>query len=162
MISIITAAALAAGLAPDVLLAVCWTESNHRNVISPVDGAGASYGICQVQLATARTLTKGKLTPVDLMKPAVNATYAARYLRKLIDRYNGDLNCALAAYNLGPAGLTRVKKRTATFDTYDMSCHTKYRNKIVWAMNEKPWLSVSEKLGDLRTLPRTNLSMGRR
>ena len=43
----------------------------------------------------------------DLRDPRVNVRYGCYYLRLLLDRYDGSLVCALAAYNAGPGTVER-------------------------------------------------------
>ncbi len=95
------AASLSAGLPPGLLDSVCWTESKHNPAaIRHHDGNGTSYGICQIKLATAR-LVGFKGTSKELMTPEVNIEYAARYLKRQLNRYNGNYVRALVSYNRG-------------------------------------------------------------
>lgn len=43
----------------------------------------------------------------DLLDPRVNVEVGSRYLRGLLDLYDGDLELALAAYNAGPTAVSR-------------------------------------------------------
>jgi hypothetical protein len=47
-------------------------------------------------------LTAAKLGVEDSLDPAANVEAGTRYLRQLLDRYDGDAVKALAAYNAGP------------------------------------------------------------
>ena len=99
--ALFVAASLAAGLPQGLLESVCYIESGHdAHAIHPHDGNGTSYGICQIKLATSRTLGfKGSAK--ELMKPEVNIEYAARYLARQIRRYKGDYARGVCAYNRG-------------------------------------------------------------
>lgn len=85
-------------LSPALLEAVVWQESRWRaNAISP---AGAR-GLAQLMPGTARDLG------VDPDNPFANLEGGARYLRQQLDRFDGDLERALAAYNAGPGRVIR-------------------------------------------------------
>ncbi|MEM8993213.1 MAG: lytic transglycosylase domain-containing protein [Acidobacteriota bacterium] len=86
------------GLDPLLVAAVVETES-HFNP-QAVSHRGA-VGLMQVLPSTAA------LEPEALVEPSLNLEHGARYLRYLIDRYQGDLELALAAYNAGPANVRR-------------------------------------------------------
>lgn len=88
-------------LPPGILSAVCWVESSHRiNVVHKDDGKGSSLGTCQIKLPTARMLGfKG--TEKELMIPKTNVYYGGRYLVRQLNRYEGDIVKAVAAYNSG-------------------------------------------------------------
>lgn len=84
-----------------LLSALCYVESTHNiHAVHKDDGSSSSLGLCQIKLTTARLLGfKG--TEAKLMKPAINAYYAAKYLKKQLVRYDGDTLKAVAAYNSG-------------------------------------------------------------
>jgi len=103
-------AALNEGLSPQLLGALCWVESNHNPYVTNFDDNGAhSHGICQIKLATARSV--GFMdNPMNLYYVRINARYAAKYLKFQLDRYGGKWIYAVAAYNAGH--LYRNKKGT--------------------------------------------------
>ena len=85
-------------LSPALLEALVWQESRWRaNAVSP---AGAR-GLAQLMPGTARDLG---VNPDD---PFANLEGGARYLREQLDRFDGDLELALAAYNAGPGRVIR-------------------------------------------------------
>ena len=100
MIVIIKAIATAVKVSPYILLGICTTESNLRNVINHNDGGSPSYGICQIKLNTAKMFNP-RITPKELMNPELNAYYAARYIKHQMNRYNENIIKAIAAYNSG-------------------------------------------------------------
>ncbi|MEM9086611.1 MAG: lytic transglycosylase domain-containing protein [Pseudomonadota bacterium] len=86
-------------LSPSLLEAVVWQESRWR--ADAVSHAGAR-GLAQLMPATARYLG------VDPDDPMDNLEGGARYLREQLDRFDGDLEKALAAYNAGPGRVMRA------------------------------------------------------
>jgi len=94
-------AALAAryDLSPALLEALVWQESRwHEGAVSPV----GARGLAQLMPGTARQLG---VNPDD---PAANLEGGARYLREQLDRFGGDVEKALAAYNAGPRRVERA------------------------------------------------------
>lgn len=87
-----------------ILKAISKVESNHNNkafVKHDGSSAHASYGLLQIQLASARQMGfKGK--PKDLLKPEVNIKYGGAYLKWLLDLTRNDYAKALTCYNAGP------------------------------------------------------------
>lgn len=80
-------------LSPALIEALVWQESRWRaNAVSPV----GARGLAQLMPATARELG------VDPTDPFANLEGGARYLRAQLDRFDGNLEKALAAYNAGP------------------------------------------------------------
>lgn len=80
-------------LSPALIEALVWQESRWRTrAVSP---AGAR-GLAQLMPGTARELG---VNPDD---PFANLEGGARYLRQQLDRFDGDVEKALAAYNAGP------------------------------------------------------------
>ena len=86
-------------LSPRLLEAVVWQESRWR--ADAVSHAGAR-GLAQLMPGTARDLG------VDPDDPLQNLEGGARYLREQLDRFGGDLEKALAAYNAGPGRVIRA------------------------------------------------------
>jgi soluble lytic murein transglycosylase-like protein len=89
----LTQAAAAANLSPTLLSAVVWQESRwNPQAVSPK----GAMGLAQLMPATARNLG---VNPAD---PIANLKGGARYLRMLLDQFDGNVEKALAAYNAGP------------------------------------------------------------
>lgn len=85
-------------LSPTLIEALVWQESRWRE--NAVSSAGAR-GLAQLMPGTARDLG------VDPDDPHANLEGGARYLRAQLDRFDGDLELALAAYNAGPGRVIR-------------------------------------------------------
>jgi|GEM_PF-2249080 len=84
---------------PTLLLALAEVESGLRPDALSEDGAA---GILQLMPATARQL--GVTDPFDI-RAGIDA--GARYLKEHLDRFQGDVPLALAAYNAGPGAVLR-------------------------------------------------------
>ena len=80
-------------LSAALIEAVVWQESRWR--AHAVSSAGAR-GLAQLMPGTAREMG------VDPDDPFANLEGGARYLREQLDRFDGDVEKALAAYNAGP------------------------------------------------------------
>jgi soluble lytic murein transglycosylase len=89
-------------LDPALIAAIINQESGFRDATSH---AGAR-GLMQITPATADTIEtlSGGETFVydDLSNPDLNIRYGTFYLRHLLDRFDGNEEAALAAYNAGP------------------------------------------------------------
>jgi len=86
-------------LSPALIEALIWQESRWRaDALSPK----GAQGLGQLMPGTARELG------VDARDPYANLEGAARYLRAQLDRFEGDIEKALAAYNAGPGRVERA------------------------------------------------------
>lgn len=121
---------------PEGLLAsLCKVESGYDvKAINIDDGNSSSIGVCQIKHQTASYLGfKGSET--RLQNPKVNAFYAAKYLHRQLDRYNGNVSKAVSAYNAGSCRLNnkgQIKNR-------------KYVSKVMLAWKEWGHNEVAER-----------------
>jgi soluble lytic murein transglycosylase-like protein len=58
--------------------------------------------------ATARGLDRSLRTEAQILDPSTNLRLGFGYLRRLIDRYDGDVRLGLLAYNRGSGTVDRV------------------------------------------------------
>ena len=112
-------------LEPALIRAVIQVESNRNaGAVSP---AGAQ-GLMQLMPKTAAEL--GVTNPFD---PAQNIEGGSRYLRQLLNRYQGDRRLALAAYNWGMGNLEKrpeaLPKETQQYILKVEKAYTEILNK---------------------------------
>jgi soluble lytic murein transglycosylase-like protein len=94
-------AAALTGLPAEVIAAVAHQESHFvENAVSHV----GAIGVMQLMPATARELG------VDPFDGRASILAGARHLKSLLDRYDGNLGLALAAYNWGQGNVGRWLK----------------------------------------------------
>lgn len=99
--TIVADAARTHGVDPRLIAAVARRESAWKaNAVSHV-GAG---GLMQLMPATARFLGVN-----DVFDARQNIFGGTKYLRELLDTFNGDLDLTLAAYNAGPGAVRKYK-----------------------------------------------------
>lgn len=81
-----------------LLLALARGESDFN---ARAKSSKACYGIMQIQWpGTARDLGLNSIR--ELYDPCKNIRGGAKYIRMMLDRYDGNIHLALAAYNYGP------------------------------------------------------------
>lgn len=96
-------ASLEYGLPESLLLAVARGESDFE---ATARSRANAHGVMQILWPdTARHLGIRRLS--DLYDPCTNIDAGARYLKELLDHYDGNLHLALAAYNYGPGRIAR-------------------------------------------------------
>lgn len=99
--SIIEKAAETYNLPVQLIEEVVRHESNFQ--INAKSSAGAS-GLMQLMPETAKSLgVKNIFDPVE------NVMAGSKYLRQMLDKYNGNIELALAAYNAGPGNVDKYK-----------------------------------------------------
>ncbi len=95
------------GVDPKLAYGLVKTESDFQH--TAVSNVGAR-GLTQLMPHTASWLQPGT-RPADLFNPEVSLRVGFRYLRQLLDRYNGNQHLALTAYNRGPGIVDRIVSR---------------------------------------------------
>lgn len=94
-------------LDPHLIWAVMREESHFRPQARSWAGA---MGLMQIMPATGMEIAGRKgveLVLDDLLKPEVNIDFGAFYLRRLLNKFEGDLDKVLAAYNGGSGNVRR-------------------------------------------------------
>lgn len=89
-------------LKPNFIAAMIYTESRFNK--DSVSGAGAT-GLMQIMPGTGAGIAQelGESSMGNLHDPDTNIRYGTWYIKGLVDKYNGNYDLALAAYNAGVA-----------------------------------------------------------
>jgi soluble lytic murein transglycosylase-like protein len=99
--------ASAEGIDPELAFRLVQLESEFNvRATSPV----GAIGLTQVMPATARYYVKG-ITREKLYDPHTNLRIGFRYLRGLVDEYDGNVKLALLVYNRGPVAVARSRSQ---------------------------------------------------
>jgi soluble lytic murein transglycosylase-like protein len=97
--NIVRAAAAKHNVDPRLALAVAVTESNlEPNAVSPV----GAVGVMQLMPETAQGLGVRNIND-----PRENIDGGVRYLKQMLNTFNGDVTKAVAAYNAGPDAVSQ-------------------------------------------------------
>lgn len=126
------------GLDPVLVAAVIHVESRFDPFA--VSGVGAR-GLMQLMPPTAQWLLEkdseaandGKLRPAHLFNPVLNIELGTMYLAQLMERFDGDLEQALIAYNAGPGvarSLKRGSKAWKRLEVYPKSVLAAYKSLL--------------------------------
>lgn len=119
------------GVDSSLIKAVVKAESGFNPKVKSPAGA---LGMMQLMPSTAKSL--GVDDPLDA---AQNIDGGTRYLKQMLDRYNGDVKMALAAYNSGSGTLKNkgIKNLDSPEQMSKLYSETKnYVNKIMGYLNQ--------------------------
>jgi soluble lytic murein transglycosylase-like protein len=103
----VSEAAAQHGLDPCLILSVMKAESGFNKMAVSVKGAS---GLMQLMPATA-----ARFGVKNIFDQRENIAAGARYLRWLLDRFNGDVRLALAGYNAGEGAVEHYGNRIPPF-----------------------------------------------
>lgn len=107
------------GLDTQLVLALIWVESRYE--IGAKSHAGAR-GLMQLMPTTARALRKKlKLRNRPLTDPEYNIQLGCYYLARLLRRFKGRQDLALASYNAGPTRISRLHRQGKKLPDYSKS-----------------------------------------
>jgi soluble lytic murein transglycosylase len=149
-------------LPAELIYAVIRQESLYR---ADAGSSAGALGLMQLLPSTARRAARRwglrEPTRADLLKPSINVPIGAGELKSLVERYDGQTPLATAAYNAGPAGVSRWLPATAM--DYDVWVENipfnetrTYVQRVAWHTLVFEWLEdrkprdVSDWLGQLR------------
>ncbi|MBN22848.1 MAG: lytic transglycosylase [Bdellovibrionaceae bacterium] len=97
----------AKGIDPYLIAALIRQESGFLPGIRSPAGA---VGLMQLLPSTARMM-KRRVNRWSLKRPALNIRLGTKYLKRLVKRYDGETELALAAYNAGPQNVDQWLRR---------------------------------------------------
>ncbi len=101
----IVASALAEGVDPELAFRLVRVESVFR---SNARGPNGALGLTQLMPSTARSIDRSLRTEAQILDPVTNLRTGFRYLREMIERYNGDVRLGVLAYNRGEGTVDRA------------------------------------------------------
>lgn len=99
--------AVEAGVDPELAFGLVRAESSFRNQATSPVGA---IGLTQLMPRTAAWMEPGVRTS-DLRNPETNLRVGFKYLSYLLEKYRGNEDLALLAYNRGPGTVDRILRR---------------------------------------------------
>ena len=143
-------------LDPALVAAIAEQESGFNQSAQSETGA---LGIMQLMSGTAEGLG---VDPSDLRG---NLEGGAKYLRQMLDKYDGDVEKALAAYNAGPGSLdsvngdiSKLSGETQKYVPSVMERYNKFKNKVGGGISSSgnilDWDSTNEDFSKLDFFPK--------
>jgi soluble lytic murein transglycosylase-like protein len=100
--------ARAEGVDPELAFRVVRVESVFNPRARNHSGAA---GLMQLMPSTFRRYRRSSLGETSLMDPETNLRVGFRYMRTLLDMFDGDVHLAVTAYNRGEDNVARVVRR---------------------------------------------------
>lgn len=97
--------AVAEGVDPELAFRLIRVESVFR---VRARGPAGALGLTQLMPATARSIDRSVRTEAQILEPSTNLRLGLRYLRSMIQQYDGDVRLGLLAYNRGMTAVNRA------------------------------------------------------
>jgi soluble lytic murein transglycosylase-like protein len=101
-------AARAEGVDPELAFRLVRAESRFNPRARSRVGA---LGLTQLMPGTARSIDRSLRTEAQILDPDANLRTGFRYLRQLLDMFDGDVRLALLAYNRGEVRVIRLRRQ---------------------------------------------------
>lgn len=101
----IVESAVAEKVDPELAFRLVRVESVFR---ANARGPNGALGLTQLMPSTARSIDRSLRTEAQIMDPVTNLRTGFRYLREMIERYNGDVRLGVLAYNRGEGAVDRA------------------------------------------------------
>ena len=131
----------------ELIYAVIRTESKFDPYAVSVTGA---RGLMQIQDETANDCVKKlgikNFTSDMLFEPHINIRIGCYYLNKLIEKYEGNTELALAAYNGGPGNVDKWLKDETLTDETDNLIHIPFKETREYVQKVFKAKDIYEKL----------------
>lgn len=144
---IVSAVAQGLDLDPSLVLSVMKAESLYSPDATSWVGA---RGLMQIMPGTGARIAKlmgyEGFHPDDLYDPAVNITFGAWYLRRLLTYYRGDLIRAVAAYNAGPVAVDRWSQQTPELELDEFAENIPYSQTYGYVRKVLRFMDVYHRL----------------
>lgn len=131
--ALVQEAAAQNGLDPCLILSIIRAESGFNRTAVSVKGA---MGLMQLMPETA-----ARLGVINIFDPRENVLGGTKYLRWLLDRFNGDVRLALAGYNAGEGAVEFYGYRIPPFletQNYVRTIYARYSGIHLGALPEAP------------------------
>lgn len=125
---------------PFLITALIRQESAFQEQVKSRVGA---VGLMQLMPRTAKLMDRN-VNRKKLLNPETNLRVGIRYFEMLVDRFSGDVELALAAYNAGPEAVDRWKKRyqvTNRLMFLDLIPYSETRNYVTLIGRNYYWYS---------------------
>lgn len=100
--------ALAEGIDPDLGFRLVRVESVFKR---RARGPRGALGLTQLMPSTARSIDRSLRTDAQILEPSTNLRLGFGYLRRMIEKYDGDVRLGLLAYNRGEGAVNNALRR---------------------------------------------------
>lgn len=151
MLSLVDAIASSEGVPPELLKALveiesAWDPKAYRAEPQIHD---ASYGLAQILYGTAKSIGY-QGTPEGLFIPAEGLKWGARYLRRMLNTFQGNWVLAMAGYNAGPGNARKAITRSGSRDPEKIDpflpsiTRSYWKKALVWARHYAGQISRAE------------------